>query len=89
MTFIGQSLRRFEDQRFLTGRGRYVADMEVPGALWLGVVRSPHAHARIVSITAAGITILTARDIPGHLPCPANLSKLDCLLLTLRPGQAS
>ncbi len=73
MTFIGQSLRRFEDQRFLTGRGRYVADMEVPGALWLGVVRSPHAHARITSISAAGITIFTARDIPGQLPCPANI----------------
>ncbi len=85
MTFIGQSLRRFEDQRFLTGRGRYVADMEVPGALWLGVVRSPHAHARIISVTAPG-TIFSARDIPGELPCPANIGVP--LVMRARPALA-
>lgn len=74
MTFVGQSLRRLEDHRFLTGRGRYVADVAVPGALWLGVVRSPHAHARIGRVTAPdGITVFTARDIPGLLPCPAQI----------------
>jgi carbon-monoxide dehydrogenase large subunit len=47
---IGQHLPRKEDYRLLTGRGRYVDDIEVPGALHACFVRSPHAHARIVSI---------------------------------------
>jgi carbon-monoxide dehydrogenase large subunit len=44
---IGAPLRRVEDRRFLTGRGRFVADIELPGALACVLVRSPHAHARI------------------------------------------
>jgi carbon-monoxide dehydrogenase large subunit len=47
---IGKSLLRREDERFLTGRGRYVGDIEVPGALHVVFVRSPHGHARIVGI---------------------------------------
>lgn len=70
MAFIGQSIRRFEDQRFLTGQGRYVADIAVPGALHMGVVRSPYAHARIVSIQGA---CLTGADLPMRLPCPAQI----------------
>jgi carbon-monoxide dehydrogenase large subunit len=48
--YIGQHLPRKEDYRLLTGQGRYVDDIEVPGALHACFVRSPHAHARIVSI---------------------------------------
>jgi carbon-monoxide dehydrogenase large subunit len=44
---IGAPLRRVEDRRFLLGRGRFVADIELPGALACVLVRSPHAHARI------------------------------------------
>src|SRR5262245_40306738 len=47
---IGASLRRFEDQRFLTGHGQFVADLQIPGALHCVLVRSPHAHARIRAI---------------------------------------
>ncbi|MCF8167895.1 MAG: molybdopterin-dependent oxidoreductase, partial [Rhodoferax sp.] len=47
---IGQHLPRKEDYRLLTGQGRFVDDIEVPGALHACFVRSPHAHARIVSI---------------------------------------
>jgi carbon-monoxide dehydrogenase large subunit len=47
---IGAPLARKEDLRFLTGHGRYVEDIEVPGALHACFVRSPHPHARIVSI---------------------------------------
>jgi aerobic carbon-monoxide dehydrogenase large subunit len=43
-------VRRKEDGRFLTGRGQFVADVDVPGALWCCFVRSPHAHARIRSM---------------------------------------
>lgn len=47
---IGQPIARREDRRFLTGTARYVDDIEVPGALHACFVRSPHAHARILSI---------------------------------------
>src|SRR5215510_6746802 len=53
---IGAPLRRVEDRRFLLGRGRFVADIELPGALHCVLVRSPHAHARIRKIdTAAAV----------------------------------
>jgi carbon-monoxide dehydrogenase large subunit len=57
---IGQPQPRKEDRRFLTGSGRYIDDIEVPGALHVCFVRSPHAHARIVSIDAEA-----ARRMPG------------------------
>jgi carbon-monoxide dehydrogenase large subunit len=58
--WVGQALRRKEDPRMITGRGRYVDDMVVPGMLYMAVVRSPEAHARIVSIDASA-----AKEIPG------------------------
>src|ERR1700741_5234068 len=60
---IGQPVRRVEDQRFLTGRSRYVDDMQLPQMLHGAVVMSPHAHARIKSISFE-----EASKIPGvHL----------------------
>ena len=50
---LGSSLRRKEDQRLITGRGRYVEDLRFPGMLHAAFVRSPHAHARVRSIDAA------------------------------------
>jgi carbon-monoxide dehydrogenase large subunit len=47
---IGARVLRREDVRFLTGRGEFVADLAVPGALHGAIVRSPHAHARIRAI---------------------------------------
>ena len=46
-TYIGASVRRKEDVRFLTGRATYVGDVKVPDALHAAVLRSPHGHARI------------------------------------------
>jgi carbon-monoxide dehydrogenase large subunit len=57
---IGQPVRRVEDQRFLTGRSRYVDDIELPHMLHGAVVMSPHAHARIRSID-----VQAAREAPG------------------------
>ena len=48
--WVGQSIRRVEDPKFLRGRGGYIADLVTPGMLHAAVLRSPHAHARIVSI---------------------------------------
>ncbi len=47
---IGQPVRRVEDQRFLTGRARYVDDIQLPHMLHGAVLMSPHAHARIRSV---------------------------------------
>jgi carbon-monoxide dehydrogenase large subunit len=50
---VGRSLRRKEDPRLITGRAQYVDDITVHGMLHMSVVRSPEAHARIVSIDAS------------------------------------
>ncbi len=79
---IGAPVLRVEDQRFLIGRGRFVDDMSMPDMVFAHVVRSPHAHARIVHIdtsdalAAPGVLlVLTGRDVIceniGALPCEA------------------
>ena len=60
--FIGQPLPRNEDARLLTGRGQFTDDFNFPGQAYAAMVRSPHAHARIV-----GIDHSTARTMPGVL----------------------
>jgi aerobic carbon-monoxide dehydrogenase large subunit len=57
---IGARLPRKEDARLLTGEARFVDDLTIPGALWLGMVRSPFAHARIGNVDASA-----ALAIPG------------------------
>ena len=53
MTKIGDPVRRIEDRRFLTGRGRYVDDIQLDGQAAAVFVRSPHAHADVVAIDRA------------------------------------
>jgi carbon-monoxide dehydrogenase large subunit len=76
---IGQLLTRREDQRFLTGKGRYADNTAPAEALAVLFVRSPHAHARIVKIDKAAalempgvVAVYTAEDTAadglGHLP---------------------
>ncbi|MER3456268.1 MAG: xanthine dehydrogenase [candidate division GAL15 bacterium] len=60
MTWIGQAVPRKEDPRLLTGRGRFVADIQPPGVAHMVVVRSTHAHARIL-----GVNLSEARAQPG------------------------
>jgi 2-furoyl-CoA dehydrogenase large subunit len=60
-TWCGQSVERVEDAALLTGRGRYFDDLgERPGTLHAAILRSPHAHARILRIGADA-----ARALPG------------------------
>ncbi len=70
---LGASVRRREDGRLVTGRGRYVADVALPGALHVAVHRSPHAHARLVRVDAT-----EARRQPGvvHVLVPADVAAL-------------
>ncbi|MFZ2098969.1 MAG: xanthine dehydrogenase family protein molybdopterin-binding subunit [Oricola sp.] len=58
--YIGKPLPRKEDRRLVTGQGRYLDDIVIPGALHACFVRSPHAHARIL-----GMSIDAARELPG------------------------
>src|SRR5713226_3162598 len=59
---FGESVPRKEDDRFLMGRGAYVADMLPPGTVFAKFVRSPYAHARIRAVNTA-----KARKVPGVL----------------------
>ncbi|RQU38954.1 xanthine dehydrogenase family protein molybdopterin-binding subunit [Burkholderia cenocepacia] len=58
--YLNKPQPRTEDYRLLTGHGRYLDDIEIPGALHVCFVRSPHAHAKIRSIDTSG-----ALDMPG------------------------
>jgi carbon-monoxide dehydrogenase large subunit len=68
--WIGRAIPRKEDRRLLTGAARFVADVQLPDQLEMQVVRSPHAHARILGIDASAVgegvpDFLTATDLPG------------------------
>jgi carbon-monoxide dehydrogenase large subunit len=70
---IGKPVPRKEDERLLRGAGCYADDWNLPGQVYACMVRSPHAHARIVSIRAPdGTAVLTAREAAadGLQPIP-------------------
>ena len=77
---IGQPIRRFEDPRFIQGKGKYVANLNLPNMAYLAVKRSPHAHAVINGIDASAaealegvIAVYTGQallaDDIGPIPC--------------------
>jgi aerobic carbon-monoxide dehydrogenase large subunit len=68
---IGLSVKRREDRRFLTGRGRFVDDVRLPRLVHAAIVRSPRAHARVAAVDARRaralpgvVAILTIADLP-------------------------
>jgi aerobic carbon-monoxide dehydrogenase large subunit len=79
---IGQSFKRVEDPRLITGEGRYVDDVQLPRMCYAAILRSPYAHARIRHIDASKalqtpgvVTVITGKDILGKigpLPCAAH-----------------
>lgn len=76
-TYVGSSVRRLEDQRLVTGRGRYVDDLTLPGMLYAAVVRSQVAHARIRSVgkdaalaVPGVVAVYTAEDILPLIKAP-------------------
>src|SRR5918912_600880 len=83
-----RSQKRLEDERLLTGKGRYSDDLDFPKQCWLVVVRSPYAHARIRGIdlsaleNAPGVIAawsmadLRAADV-GNIPFPPLLKRAD------------
>jgi len=77
--WIGRPLRRREDAPLLTGRGRFVDDFQPAGLLHLALVRSPHAHARVVRVDVKRarrapdiVAVLTAEDLDVTEPLPVN-----------------
>jgi aerobic carbon-monoxide dehydrogenase large subunit len=75
VTYVGAPVRRREDRALLVGGGRFVDDVRLPEMLHMAVVRSPHAHARILEVATApaqaiaGVTaVVTASDLPDPVP---------------------
>ena len=78
--YIGKSMKRFEDPRFLQGKGSYVANLQLPNIAHLAILRSPYGHANIRSINTKNaealdgvIAVFTGQDLidggVGALPC--------------------
>lgn len=70
MTYIGKSVKRVEDKRFLTGKGRYTDDIVLPGMTHAYILRSDYAHAKIKSIDTSAaeemdgvVAVFTGKDI--------------------------
>ena len=77
---IGQSVKRVEDKRFITGKGNYVDDIKIPGMTYAQIVRSPYAHAKIVKVDTSKaeahpgvVAVFTGKDFAdagiGGVPC--------------------
>jgi 4-hydroxybenzoyl-CoA reductase subunit alpha len=71
-SLIGKRLSRVDGREKATGEGKYAADFNLPGQLWVKLLRSPHPHARILSIDASAALahrgvkgVLTAKDFNG------------------------
>ncbi|MFN8737459.1 MAG: xanthine dehydrogenase family protein molybdopterin-binding subunit [Betaproteobacteria bacterium] len=84
--FIGKSVERREDYRFLTGNGQYTDDITLPGQTFAAFLRSPHAHARIRAIDTAAaqaapgvLAVFTGKDVSGvnGLPCGWLINSID------------
>ena len=70
--YTGASIKRSEDPRILTGRGRYVDDIKLPEMLHAAFVRSPLAHARVLAVDVSAaqalpgvVAVLTGADLEG------------------------
>ena len=85
---LSQSVRRVEDPRLLTGRGRYTDDISMPGQAHGVVLRSPHAHARILSVDTSAahavpgvLAVITGAEMKaegiGDVPCVIPLKNRD------------
>jgi carbon-monoxide dehydrogenase large subunit len=98
-TGIGAAVRRKEDQRFITGTGRFTADIERPGQAYACFVRSPHAHANIKTIDTKAaaalpgvLAVLTgaqlAADKIGSLVCGWMIHSKDGAPMKMAPHPA-
>ena len=94
--YVGRAMKRLEDPRLLKGLGTYVDDLRLPGLLHVSILRSPHAHARIVGIDASAaralpgiVAVLTGADVNavcGLVPCAASIPDLKAPKHTVLAG---
>ncbi|HEV8439681.1 MAG TPA: xanthine dehydrogenase family protein molybdopterin-binding subunit [Methylomirabilota bacterium] len=92
---VGRSVRRSEDRRLLTGRGKYAADFRLPRMLHGAVLRSPHAHARLGAIRARAalslpgvVAVVTAEDLGDVGLIPVRLGPRPSIVACLQPPLA-
>jgi aerobic carbon-monoxide dehydrogenase large subunit len=80
-TWLGRSVKRKEDGRFLVGRGNYIDDISLPGMLHMAILRSPFAHARINGIDTSGAEALdgVVAVVTGELLAQHNLAWMPTL----------
>src|SRR5580698_7977832 len=86
MNFVGRSVTRLEDRPLVTGNGRFAADVSFAHQLFMRVVRSSHAHARIRSIDTAAarsmsgvVAVWTAADVADIPPIDFRLTRIEGL----------
>ncbi len=94
--YVGRSLKRVEDPRLIKGIATYVDDLHPPGLLHAAMVRSPHAHARVVRINADAaralpgvVAVLTGADVNakcGTIPCASDIPGLKAPAHTVLAG---
>src|SRR5881296_757988 len=79
--FVGESIKRKEDGRFVRGKGTYVDDITLPGMLHMELLRSPYAHARIRSIDTSRAAALPGviAVVTGELMAQHNLAWMPTL----------
>jgi aerobic carbon-monoxide dehydrogenase large subunit len=75
--YVGRAMKRKEDPRLITGRGNFIDDITPMGTLWAAFVRSPEAHARIVSVDKSAaeqrddvVGVFTYEDLAGDFGAP-------------------
>ena len=78
---LGHSVKRKEDERFIRGKGNYVDDVKLPGMLYLELLRSPFAHARIRSVDTSRAAALpgVVAVVTGDLMAQHNLAWMPTL----------
>ncbi len=81
--FVGMPIKRREDPRLISGTATYVDDLQLPGMTYMAVLRSPYAHARILSIDAQAarndprvLAVLTGDDI-AEVPGPLSIGEVE------------
>ena len=78
---IGHSVRRVEDDRFIRGAGNYIDDIHLPGMLYMAILRSPYAHAKLNGIDASAAQALEGviAVVTGELMAQHNLAWMPTL----------
>src|SRR5437667_3199474 len=94
--YVGRAMKRVEDPRLVKGIGTYTDDVRLPGMLHAAILRSPHAHARVLRIDASAakaipgvVAVFTGADLNdacGLVPCAAAIPDLKAPAHTVLAG---